>query len=75
MTQEAVDETRALLKREEEAETTASPAATATVPEAHIKARRLSRIIASDIALYNQEAVEEGVRYRHLFHPACGRYC
>ena len=67
MTEEAVAETRALLKREEEAETTASPAPTTAVPEAHIKARRLSRIIASDIALYNQEAVEEGVRTGTFF--------
>jgi len=67
MTQEAVDETRALLKRGEEAETTASPATTDSMPEAHIKARRLSRIIASDIALYNQEAVEEGVRTGTFF--------
>jgi DNA-binding response OmpR family regulator len=67
MTQEAVDTTRALLKREEETETISSPAATTTVPETHIKARRLSRIIASDIALYNQEAVEEGVRSGTFF--------
>ena len=29
--------------------------------EAHVKARRLARLIVSDIALYNQEYVEEGV--------------
>jgi hypothetical protein len=37
------------------------------LPEAHVKARRLARIIASDIALYNQEAVEEGVRTGTFF--------
>lgn len=30
--------------------------------EAHVKARRFARLIVSDIALYNQERVEEGVR-------------
>jgi hypothetical protein len=30
-------------------------------PEAHVKARRLARIIVSDIVLYNQDKVEEGV--------------
>lgn len=30
--------------------------------EAHFKARRLARIIVSDIALYNEDLVEEGVR-------------
>jgi predicted Zn finger-like uncharacterized protein len=30
--------------------------------EAHVKARRLARLIVSDIVLYNQELVEEGIR-------------
>ena len=51
----------------EETATTVSPAVPAPVPEAHVKARRLARIIASDIALYNQEAVEEGVRTGTFF--------
>jgi len=60
-------EARALLKREEETATTVFPAAPSQLPEAHVKARRLARIIASDIALYNQEAVEEGVRNGTFF--------
>jgi predicted Zn finger-like uncharacterized protein len=39
--------------------------ATVTTPEdseAHVKARRLARLIVSDIVLYNQELVEEGIR-------------
>ncbi|RNC70094.1 MAG: response regulator [Desulfuromonadales bacterium] len=36
--------------------------ASAGIPEAHQKARRLARLIVSDIALYNQKLVEEGVR-------------
>ena len=32
------------------------------LPTDHLKARRLARIIVSDIALYNPEKVEEGVR-------------
>lgn len=31
-------------------------------PPAHAKAKRLARLIVSDIALYNQAAVEEGIR-------------
>lgn len=60
-------EARALLKHVEDTATTISLAAPAPVPEAHVKARRLARIIASDIALYNQEAVEEGVRTGTFF--------
>jgi DNA-binding response OmpR family regulator len=57
-----LDEARALFKRAEETATTVSPSVPQQLPEAHVKARRLARIIASDISLYNQEAVEEGVR-------------
>jgi predicted Zn finger-like uncharacterized protein len=38
------------------------PAVDAADPEAEEKARRFARIIVSDIALYNQEAVVEGLR-------------
>jgi DNA-binding response OmpR family regulator len=67
MPAQELDEARALLKQVEEAATTVSPSAPAPLPEAHVKARRLARIIASDIALYNQEAVEEGVRTGTFF--------
>ncbi|MBI3994650.1 MAG: response regulator [Nitrospirae bacterium] len=36
-------------------------------PAAHEAAKRLARIIMSDIALYNQRAVEEGVRSGQIF--------
>lgn len=32
------------------------------LPEGHVKARRLARIIVSDIALYNTEKVERGIK-------------
>ena len=35
--------------------------------EAHVKARRLARIIVSDIFLYNQSKVEEGIREGSLY--------
>jgi predicted Zn finger-like uncharacterized protein len=38
-----------------------------TVLEAHAKARRFARIIVSDIALYNQKKVEEGIRTGTFF--------
>lgn len=37
------------------------------LPEAHLKARRLARLIVSDIALYNHELVREGVRNGTFF--------
>ncbi|MBJ6799678.1 response regulator [Geomonas propionica] len=40
----------------------AQPAAPAQLPEEQVKARRLARIIVSDIVLYNQAKVEQGVR-------------
>ena len=43
------------------------PPPAAEVPEGHQKAMRLARIIASDIALYNQAKVEEGVRNGTFF--------
>jgi predicted Zn finger-like uncharacterized protein len=51
------------LKREEEMETALpSHPSEPELPEAHVKARRFARIIVSDIVLYNQARVEEGVR-------------
>jgi hypothetical protein len=38
-----------------------------TVPPLHEKAKRLARLIVSDIVLYNQAAVEEGVRNNNFF--------
>lgn len=67
MPAQELHEARALLRREEETATTVPAAAPALLPEAHVKARRLARIIASDIALYNQEAVEEGIRTGTFF--------
>lgn len=42
--------------------TPAAPAPPAQLPEEQVKARRLARIIVSDIVLYNQAKVEQGVR-------------
>ncbi|HKZ16334.1 MAG TPA: response regulator [Geobacteraceae bacterium] len=55
-----LESTRHAIKQDEERETgtTASPDDTV----AHEKARRLARLIVSDIALYNQDRVEDGVR-------------
>ncbi|MBI1920221.1 MAG: zinc-ribbon domain-containing protein [Geobacter sp.] len=61
------------LKHDEQQETEARPApspspappaaqAEAPLSEAHVKAKRLARIIVSDIVLYNQAQVEEGIR-------------
>ena len=63
--QEAVREE---LKRAEEHETSVPVAPfRPELPEAHVKARRLARIIVSDIVLYNQVAVEEGVRKGNFY--------
>jgi hypothetical protein len=56
------EKTRQELKRDEERATTVSPESPPDQAEAHVKARRLARIIVSDILLYNQAKVEEGVR-------------
>ena len=56
------------LRRDEEAKTSSRDSLHMT--EVHDKARRLARIIVADIALYNQNKVEEGVRngtYYELF--------
>ncbi|HEX8960476.1 MAG TPA: response regulator [Geobacteraceae bacterium] len=59
----AQEATREELKRDEEEETSVAPAPSLPeLPEAHKKAKRLARIIVSDIVLYNQAKVEEGVR-------------
>ena len=51
------------LKKDEEHKTSApAPPSPPELPEAHVKARRLARIIVSDIVLYNQVKVEEGIR-------------
>lgn len=52
-----------LRKAEEQAQPSSSP----DISEAHTKARRIARTIASDIALYNQEKVEEGIRKGNFF--------
>lgn len=51
---------RERIRSDEEAKTCAASAP--EVLEAHERARRLARIIVSDIVLYNQKKVEEGVR-------------
>jgi predicted Zn finger-like uncharacterized protein len=54
-----LESTRKTIRQAEERDTGA--AADLQNTEAHEKARRLARLIVSDIALYNQERVEEGV--------------
>jgi predicted Zn finger-like uncharacterized protein len=61
-------EQREELRQMEEQETTAPPPhAPQDLSEGHVKARRFARIIVSDIALYNQAKVEEGVRNGTFF--------
>lgn len=60
---------REQIRLDEEVKT--SSADSAASAEAHDKARRLARIIVSDIALYNQNKVEEGIQcgtFHELFH-------
>jgi predicted Zn finger-like uncharacterized protein len=53
---------RQVLKRDEENKTSLPEApAEPDISEAHVKARRLARIIVSDIVLYNLDKVEDGV--------------
>jgi predicted Zn finger-like uncharacterized protein len=60
--------TRRELKHDEESETSLPVNPTAPeLPEAHARAKRLARIIVSDIVLYNQAKVEEGVRNSSFF--------
>lgn len=59
----AQEASRRELRLDEEEET--QPSSLASAPElsdAHAKAKRLARIIVSDIVLYNQAKVEEGVK-------------
>jgi DNA-binding response OmpR family regulator len=63
--QEALEQqqVRQELQQMEVAETTAPPVAPPVdTSEGHMKARRFARIIVSDIVLYNQAKVEQGVR-------------
>lgn len=56
------------LKKDEEQETLARPAPSSPeLSEAHKKAKRLARIIVSDVILYNQGKVEEGIRNGTFF--------
>jgi predicted Zn finger-like uncharacterized protein len=60
---EAQETVREALKRAEEQETSVFKGPSAPeLSEVHKKAKRLARIIVSDIVLYNQAKVEEGVR-------------
>lgn len=65
------------IRQDEQKETEAHPApspvpastpqAETVLSEAHVKAKRLARIIVSDIVLYNQAQVEEGIRNGTFF--------
>lgn len=60
---DAQRDARRQMQVDEERQTTAQPAPAAAIPpEALEKARRLARIIVSDIILYNQSKVEEGIK-------------
>ena len=61
---DAQEITRQVILQDEELETTSQlfSATPQQLPEAHMKAKRLARIIVSDIILYNQNKVEDGVR-------------
>jgi predicted Zn finger-like uncharacterized protein len=62
------EEARMDLRRFEERETSSAvPVTEPELTESQKKAKRLARIIVSDIALYNQEKVEEGVRNGTFF--------
>jgi response regulator RpfG family c-di-GMP phosphodiesterase len=64
----AQEVTRRELKQDEESGTSLPVAPTAPeLSEAHVKAKRLARIIVSDIVLYNQAKVEVGVRNDTFF--------
>jgi DNA-binding response OmpR family regulator len=65
----AQEDTRVEIKQDEERETGLLnlPQAIQQPSEAHVKARRLARIIVSDIFLYNQAKVEEGIRNGGLY--------
>ncbi len=68
--QESADQesTRRELQRDEEDVTLSSVSPPAPeLTAAHVKAKRLARIIVSDIALYNQAKVEEGIRNGNIY--------
>ncbi|HTG81247.1 MAG TPA: response regulator [Geobacteraceae bacterium] len=50
------------LKRDDEETSAVPPPSSTVLPEDHLKAKRLARIIVSDIILYNQGKVEDGIR-------------
>lgn len=54
------------LQQDEESKTSLPAPTAPELPEAHAKAKRLARIIISDIVLYNQAMVDEGVRNDNL---------
>ncbi len=56
---EELEISRDAIRHDEEREP--GPTALAQEDEAHFKAKRFARLIVSDIALYNEELVEEGV--------------
>lgn len=57
------------LRKDEENETTPpAPHSEPEISEAHVKARRFARLIVSDIVLYNQPKVEEGVKNGTFYH-------
>lgn len=64
---EYIDEINTLIRSAEDREVLAD-----TSLEVQEKARRLARIIVSDIALYNQERVEEGIRTGRFYELLAG---
>lgn len=69
---QAEEAARNILRREEERETTPAlckpqEGAAEVLSDVQVKARRLARIIVSDILLYNQAKAEEGIRNGTFF--------
>ncbi|HEU0265455.1 MAG TPA: zinc-ribbon domain-containing protein [Geobacterales bacterium] len=65
--QASMDAVRRELKRDEESISSPAPAPGVDAEEAHSRAKRFARTIVSDIALYNQDKVEEGVKNGTIF--------
>lgn len=68
--QESADQESTLRELQRDEEDVTLPSVSPPAPElseAHVKARRLARIIVSDIALYNQAEVEEGIRNGNIY--------
>ncbi len=59
--------TRRELQLDERESSAPAASLSAELGEAHIKAKRLARIIVSDILLYNQERVEQGIKEGTFF--------